>query len=159
MSCSCGASWDFLEHEVTWPDLVTWPWTTWAEIFTQCVKKMCEKVCQKRRRCAPPFLRYRRKTGWGCPNTPPGPARVKIPKNVSSYCYGCLGAKYPGKWCNTNLSHLAPGERAIRRAPFHSHKRRIKQFIHVSRIQVQILPLTSAREHVTRGSRVLTFIS
>ena len=63
--------WNMRSLDLTWwPDL-EWPG---AEIFTQCVKRMCEKVCQKRRRCAPPFLRYRRKTGSGGVQTPP-PAR------------------------------------------------------------------------------------
>ena len=32
---------------------------------------MYDKVCQKRRRCAPPFLSYSQKTSWGCSNPPP----------------------------------------------------------------------------------------
>ena len=55
-----------------WPDL-EWPW---SEIFTTCVELMYDKVYQKRRRSAPPFLRYSRKTtgGGGCSNTPRPPA-------------------------------------------------------------------------------------
>ena len=54
--------------EVTWwPDL-EWPW---SEIITTYVKLMYDKVCQKRWRSEPLFLRYPRKTaGVGQPPPP-----------------------------------------------------------------------------------------
>ena len=50
-----------------WPDL-RWPG---SKIFREGGERMPGKVYQKRRRCAPPFLRYPKKTaGGGCSNTP-----------------------------------------------------------------------------------------
>ena len=56
-----------------WPDL-TWHW---VEIFTKVAEKMGGKVCKTRRRCAPPFFRYPRKTwgGGGRSNAPPPAGR------------------------------------------------------------------------------------
>ena len=54
-----------------WPDL-TWPW---AEIFTKVAEKMGGKVGETRRRCAPPFFRYPRKTWGGRSNAPPPAGR------------------------------------------------------------------------------------
>ena len=44
---------------------------------------MYDKVCQKRRRCAPPFLDNLEKTGGGgFSTTPPSMAKVKLKTNV-----------------------------------------------------------------------------
>ena len=47
-------------YEVRSLDVTWWPDLAWpgSEIFTTCAEKMYDKVCQKRRRCAPPFLSY-----------------------------------------------------------------------------------------------------
>ena len=61
-------------------DITWWPELEWpgSEIFTTCAEKMYEQLCQKRRRSAPPFFSYRRKTWRGVFKHPsPGPARVK----------------------------------------------------------------------------------
>ena len=52
-----------------WPDL-EWPG---SEIFTTCAKRMYEQVYQKWRRCAPPFLRYLRKSWGGVKSSPARP--------------------------------------------------------------------------------------
>ena len=51
--------------EVTYYSLVTWPGVTWCWNFYRRCKKMLDKVCQKRRRCAPLFLRYSRNARGG----------------------------------------------------------------------------------------------
>ena len=66
-----------------WPDLA-WPG---SEICTTCAEKMYHKVCQKRRRCAPPYLSYSRKTLWGGVQTPPpSGARVKYRYSIFVLC-------------------------------------------------------------------------
>ena len=56
-----------------WPDL-TWPW---VEIFTKVAEKMGVRWVKTRRRCAPPYFRYPRKTWGGAFKHPPSRARVK----------------------------------------------------------------------------------
>ena len=70
--CSYDEHSNFFWREVTWRVGLK---------FSQLVrKKTCEQVYQKRRRSAPLFLRYLRKTWKRCSNTPfpltPGPAQV-----------------------------------------------------------------------------------
>ena len=84
-----------------WPDLRR----PGSEIFTQCPEKMHDKVCQKRRRSAPPFLRYSRKTSGGASKRPPpGGARVNttvLHMNFgfawfsSMFCYSYFSWYYP----------------------------------------------------------------
>ena len=64
-------------YEVRSLDVTWWPDLAWpgSEICTTCAEKMYDKVCQKRRRCAPPFLSYSRKTSWGGVQTPPPAGR------------------------------------------------------------------------------------
>ena len=65
ITVAVGESQTFLEVGLLdltwWPDLI-WPE---AEIFRKCAERMSDKVCQKRRRFAPPFFRYPRKTWRG----------------------------------------------------------------------------------------------
>ena len=68
-----------------WPDL-EWPW---SEIFTTCVELMYDKVYQKRRRSAPPFLRYSRKTTRGVFKHPPSRARVKKTHWIATILSAC----------------------------------------------------------------------
>ena len=58
-----------------WPDLVTWPLVTWGwNFYTMCLIQLSAGT-KKRRRCAPPFFRYSRKTGGVGIFCPP-PVRV-----------------------------------------------------------------------------------
>ena len=60
-----------------WPD----PRSPGPEIFRSYVKRLPHRLCQIWRRCAPPFLRYLRKTlGGVCIDPPPARARVKLEK-------------------------------------------------------------------------------
>ena len=60
--------------EVTWRDLVTWPWVTWVwNWYKMCGKDVWTGV-PKRRRRAPPFFEISPKPLRGCLNIP-GPAR------------------------------------------------------------------------------------
>ena len=55
-----------------WPD----PRSPGPEIFRSYVKRLPHRLCQIWRRCAPPFLRYLRKTlGGGSHRPPPLPGR------------------------------------------------------------------------------------
>ena len=65
-------------YEMTSLDVTWWPNLAWpgSEIFTICVEMMYDKVCQKRWRCAPPFLDNMEKTGGGGLNNPPSRAKV-----------------------------------------------------------------------------------
>ena len=56
-----------------WPD----PRSPGPEIFRSYVKRLPHRLCQIWRRCAPPFLRYLRKTLGGVASTPP-PARARV---------------------------------------------------------------------------------
>ena len=60
-------------YEVRALDVTWWPDLAWpgSEVFTTCAEKMYDKVCQKRRRVATPFLSYSQKPSWGVFNPPP----------------------------------------------------------------------------------------
>ena len=67
--------WNMRSLDLTWwPD----PERPGAEIFTQCVKRMCEKVCQKTAalRAAVFALSAKNQMGGVQTTPPPGPARV-----------------------------------------------------------------------------------
>ena len=73
-----------------WPDL----WWPGAEIFTQGVKFNCEQVLKKRRRCAPPFFRYPRKTGGVGIFCPHSSARVNFILSTGSAMYRALSVNF-----------------------------------------------------------------
>ena len=74
-------------YEVRSLDVTWWPDLAWpgSEIFTTCAEKMYDKVCQKRRRAAPPFLSYSQKTSWGGVQTPPPAGRGLIYFGVCTF--------------------------------------------------------------------------
>ena len=67
-----------------WPD----PRSPGPEIFRSYVKRLPHRLCQIWRRCAPPFLRYLRKTLGGGSHRPPLPGRgLKRPKDIGGTGY------------------------------------------------------------------------
>ena len=81
-----------------WPDL----WWPGAKIFRDYAEKMYDKVCEKRRGCAPPFLRYRRKTWGGGFNNPPSRAKVKY------YLFAPTLPRLLYAVCLTSFSQVVP---------------------------------------------------
>ena len=69
--------------DLTWWPNLRWPWAT---IFRKGAERMHEKVCKKRRHCAPPCFRCPPKTWWGAfRRPPPSPARVNHAYNTRNY--------------------------------------------------------------------------
>ena len=65
-----------------WPDLI-WHW---VEIFTKVAEKMGVRWVKTRRRCAPPFFGYPRKTwGGGAFKRPPPPAGRGLKKIFNAH--------------------------------------------------------------------------
>ena len=78
--CSYDENSKFFWGEVTWSDLVTWPWVTWVRNFHKvCGKGVWTAVPKTAALRAAVFqLSSKNLRGGGCSNTPPGPARVKV---------------------------------------------------------------------------------
>ena len=105
--CSYDEHSNFFWGEVTWCDLVTWPWVNWVWKFLTCAEKIMN-TCVKN---VPTFLRYLRKkyAGMCAPHLPHGPARVIIHVSSSKRRLGSLlhcGVLLIGRYCYISRSCL-----------------------------------------------------
>ena len=115
--CSYGEHSNFFWGEVTWHDLVTWPWVIWVWNLRTCAEKAYKQVCQ-----------ICEKTWWGgVQHSPPARQGSIIKSNLyRSACLPCNHARFSdwvgqcvgiltntfGKvvsiiwWSNTSVSEL-----------------------------------------------------